>query len=177
MPSYSDRATILICRHCQQGVVVLEEEWIGDTPSREEIKKGGPITWRGFHWWPISGGTLHEAVPELIRSAFNEAVHAVSANCPRAGAVMARRTLEAIAADKGEVKGSLQQRLHALADRKLLVPTLADWAKEVRLLGNAGAHFDPIEDVSIDDARQLVGFMKELIHYLYVMPFELRRRA
>jgi hypothetical protein len=38
---------------------------------------------------------------------------------------------------------------------KVLVghPTLSDWAKEVRSVGNAGAHFDPLDDVSLADAR------------------------
>lgn len=176
LPTYSDQVTSLICRHCHQGVVVVEEKWIGDAPCRQGIRQGGQITWRGFHWWPNPGATLHEAVPSQIRGAFNEAVQAISANCPRAGAVMARRTLEAITVDKGESKGTLQQRLQALTDRNLLLPTLADWAKEVRLIGNAGAHFDPIEDVSQEDARHLANFIRELVHYMYVMPHELNKR-
>ncbi|CAO3439717.1 DUF4145 domain-containing protein [Azospirillum argentinense] len=175
-PTYSDRATVMICRHCHQGVLVLEEAWVGDNPAREQPKGGGVITWRGFHWWPNPGAVLHDAVPVHIRTAFNEAVQAVSANCPRAGVVMARRTLEAITADKGEDKGPLHQRLRALADKNLLVPTLADWAKEVRIIGNAGAHYDPMDEVSIEDARQLLGFMKDLMNYLYVMPAELTQR-
>jgi hypothetical protein len=89
---------------------------------------------------------------------------------------MARRTLEAIAVDKGETAGTLAQKLQQLAEKGHLLPTLADWAKEVRLVGNSGAHFDPIDDVSIDDARQLVEFIRELAKFLYVLPFELNER-
>jgi len=89
---------------------------------------------------------------------------------------MARRTLEAIAIDKGEPSGTLAQKLAQLSAKGLLHPTLADWAKEVRLIGNAGAHFDPFDDVSIDDARQLVEFIRELAKFLYVLPFELAER-
>jgi hypothetical protein len=45
--------------------------------------------------------------------------------------------------------------LKNLAARGLLLPTLADWAKEVRLVGNIGAHFDPMDTVSKDDAEKL----------------------
>src|SRR5689334_9001466 len=31
-PELLDRVSSLICRHCQQGVVVVEEEWVGESP-------------------------------------------------------------------------------------------------------------------------------------------------
>ena len=89
---------------------------------------------------------------------------------------MARRTLEAITVDQGETTGVLAQRLASMATKNLLQPTLADWAKEVRLVGNAGAHFDPINAVSKDDVAQLINFVQELSKYLYVLPFELNKR-
>jgi hypothetical protein len=115
-------------------------------------------------------------IPSEIADAFAESVTSLAANCPRASAVMARRTLEAITVDKGEVSGDLAGRLASLAAKGVLQPTLSDWAKEVRLVGNAGAHFDPIQKVSIDDARQLTDFVGELLKYLYELPSELARR-
>jgi hypothetical protein len=175
MPTFHERSTVLICRNCHQGVAVLEEQWTGKHRSVEQ-QGGGTISWKGFHWWPLVGASLHKAVPAFISSAFNEAVLALSANCPRAAAVMARRTLEAIATDKGEANGTLAQRLNNLSTKGFLHATLADWAKEVRLIGNAGAHFDPISDVSLVDARQLVDFIRELAKFLYVLPYELNER-
>jgi len=174
-PSFHQRAVVLICRNCRQGVAVLEEQWTGEHRSIE--RKGGGTIWsKGFHWWPLAGGTLHGAVPAAIAGAYNEAALALSANCPRAAAVMARRTLEAIATDKGETSGDLAKRLANMAAKGLLHPTLTDWSKEVRLMGNIGAHFDPINDVSPEDARQLIDFIRELAKFLYVLPFELNAR-
>ena len=62
---------------------------------------------------------------------------------------MARRTLEGIAFEQGEVKGDLVKRLDALSSRGILLYGLVDWAREVRLVGNVGAHFDPIAEVSL----------------------------
>jgi hypothetical protein len=70
----------------------------------------------------------------------------------------------------------LAVRLKNLAARGLLLPTLADWAKEVRLVGNIGAHFDPMDTVSKDDAEKLNTFVRELLRYLYELPAELARR-
>ncbi|MBI2883455.1 MAG: DUF4145 domain-containing protein [Candidatus Methylomirabilis oxyfera] len=175
IPTFHERATVLICRNCYQGVAVLEEQWTGEHRSIER-QGGGTISWKGFHWWPLVGASLHKAIPPSISSALNEVVLALSANCPRAAAVMARRTLEAIATDKGEGNGTLAQRLSNLSTKGFLHVTLADWAKEVRLIGNVGAHFDPISDISLDDARQLIDFIRELTKFLYVLPYELNER-
>jgi hypothetical protein len=88
---------------------------------------------------------------------------------------MARCALEGIVVDKGETKGRLVQRLRNLADKGVLLPTLADWSKEVRLLGNDAVH-DLTTDVSKEDADQLVEFIRELAKYLYVLPHELQQR-
>ena len=48
-------------------------------------------------------------------------------------------------------------------------------SKEVRLLGNDAVH-DLTTDVSMEDADQLVEFIRELAKYLYVLPHDLQRR-
>lgn len=48
-PDYSDKVTCMICRHSNQGVVVLEEKWIGSHPSRLVMSNGGEIIFRGIH--------------------------------------------------------------------------------------------------------------------------------
>jgi hypothetical protein len=174
-PVLIDQVTSLICRHCQQGVVVVEEQWTGEAPSKKQ-KGGGVISFRGIHWWPLPAARVSSDVPADIASAFGEAVTALAADCPRAAAVMARRTLEAITVEKGETTGSLAQRVKALSARGLLHPSLADWVNEVRLAGNIGAHFDPMQPMSKENAQELVNFVRELLKFLYEMPAELARR-
>jgi hypothetical protein len=170
-----DQVVVLICRHCDQGVAVIEEQMTGDHPSVAR-KGGGHIWWRGVHWWPFPGGVCDPAIPAGIQSTFDEACRAIAANCPRAGAVMARRTLEAVAVDQGERDGTLVKRLAVLTSRGLLPSTFSDWAKEVRLVGNVGAHFDLQEDVSVRDAEQLRDFIAELLNHLYILPSKLAAR-
>jgi hypothetical protein len=170
-----DRVTSLLCRHCNQAVVVVEERWVGESPAKE-ASRSGSVSYRGIYWWPLPDAQLSSDVPPNISEAFAEASTALMAQCPRAAAVMARRTLEAMADDKGETQGTLAQRLTALDQKGILHPSLSEWAKEVRLIGNVGAHFDPIEQVSINDARQLVSFVRELLQYIYELPAQLARR-
>ncbi len=173
--THYEQVSVLICHNCHQGVTVLEEMLVGGK-RKAERSGGGTISWKGFHWWPLPGMVAHAAIPVAIANALGEAVTALAADCPRAAAVMARRTLEAIAVDQGESTGVLAQRLANMASRNLLQPTLADWAKEVRLVGNSGAHFDPINPVTKSDATQLIEFVRELIKFIYILPFELNAR-
>jgi len=170
-----DRASSLICRNCKQGVVVIEEEWVGDYPKKQ-AKQGGTVSYRGIHWWPIPEANLSSDIPNDIAGVIAEAAGAIYANCPRASAVMSRRALEAICVDKEETKGDLKSRLETLKDKGILQPTLAEWAKEIRLIGNVGAHFDPMQTVSMEDANQLLLFVREIVKYIYELPAELARR-
>ena len=178
-PVLIDRVSALHCRSCRQGIVVVEEQHTGDHSWRDGDQgrfAGGVITWRGIHWWPAPEARVSSDVPIEIADAFSEAVRAMHAKCPRAAVVMARRTLEAITVDKGETKGRLADRLRKLGSKGILIPTLAEWSREVRLVGNAGAHFDPIKSVSTSDAEALISFVQELLRYLYELPADLSRR-
>jgi len=171
-----DQVSILHCRNCMQGVLVVEEQCVAERSWREGRSGGGAITWRGIHSWPTPDAETSPDVPQQIGEAFQEAVRALHANCPRASVVMARRTLEAITVEKGQTTGVLADRLKNMANAGILQPTLADWAKEIRLVGNTGAHFDPINPASKADAQQLISFVRELLRYLYELPAELARR-
>jgi hypothetical protein len=129
-----------------------------------------------MHWWPLPGAMISPDVPPKIGHTFDESVRAASAGCPRASAVMARRTLEAVADEQGATGSTLVARLQSLTSTGKLHPSLAEWVREVRLVGNRGAHFDPIEDVSPEDAKQLIGFVRELLRHVYELPAELNRR-
>lgn len=175
-PTYSDKVTSMVCRHCNQGVVVIEEEWIGDQPSRLGLSRGGEVNFRGIHWWPLPQSKLSNDIPAEVSNIYYEAVITYYAKAPRATAVMLRRTVEAIVVNLGETKGSLAQRLQNLSDKNILQSSLSDWAKEVRLIGNQGAHYDPANEVTMEDATQLLTFVQELMKYIYELPAELQRR-
>jgi hypothetical protein len=168
-----DQVSVLRCRNCGQGVAVVEEKRIGDKPHAEGTS--GTVWFKGIFWWPLPHSRLPTEVPETVRAAYAEAARTLAADCPRASIVMSRRCLEAVVVDKGKTTGTLNERLAALAAANVLHPTLAEWAKEVRLSGNLGAHFDPLTSVSRDDAARLLIFVRELLRFLYELPAELQR--
>lgn len=95
---------------------------------------------------------------------------------------MFRRSLEAIIRDRGSAAavkalddGNLAAGLRVMADEKDLDPTLAEWAKEIRLAGNVGGHFDPMDDVQPEEAEDLGKLLRSVLTYLYEMPARLKR--
>jgi len=170
-----DQVTSLECRNCHQPVIVIEQEFVGDTPSTKK-HSGGYVSYRGLFWWPFQGIEIFPDIPEIIQNILNEAKISYSVQCYRASAVMSRRTLEAITVEKGEMTGVLATRIKNLISKGILDKTLGEWATEIRLIGNSGAHFDPIYDVEKEDANQIILFIDELIKYVYIMPAEIARR-
>lgn len=170
-----DRVTSLNCRNCQQPTIVFEEKFIADTSAREK-HSGGIISWRGFFWWPFLNVHSVKDVPSEITAALMEAKTCYSAQCFRASAVMARRTLEAIIADKNASEKSLYAGIKKLKELEIIDKNLLEWATEVRLIGNNGAHFDPIDSVTKEDAQNVILFIEQLIKFIYSMPAEIARR-
>jgi Domain of unknown function (DUF4145) len=170
-----ERAATLVCAHCGQGVEVIEELWIGDR-LWIDATVGGSFSWRGVFWWPLPAAQRTADVPLAISECLSEATQCLWANCPRAAAVMARRTLEAVCEDKGATGQTLAANVKSLFATGQLPKPLMDWADEVRLIGNQGPHFDVKNPVTRADANELLRFLDDLLRYVYELPGELARR-
>jgi hypothetical protein len=170
-----DRVTSMVCRNCNQPIIVIEEEYIGEKPKLKN-KEGGFIKYVGHFWWPLENVKVNDKYPLNIRKVFSEAIICFYSNCFSASAVMSRRTIEAIAKDKGFSEGNLIDKIKSMKEKGVLQQALADWANEVRLIGNQGAHFDPINKVEEADAKQIIEFIEELIKYIYILPNELEEK-
>src|SRR6266436_4428212 len=65
-----------------------------------------------------------------------------------------------------------------IAAKGLITEPLRQFAHEVRLEGNDGAHPDPdgLENVTPKDADDIIEFTREYLHHVYVMPAKLAAR-
>lgn len=173
---YIDQVAILECRSCNQRIVVIEEQYINNTPMRLNQEKGGVLNFRGFFWWPMNSLKSNEDIPNDISESYNEGVTCLAASCPRAATVMFRRTLEAITLDKGFKERTLNSSLEKMFNEGALPLSFKEWVSELRLVGNVGAHFDPLTKVEIKDAKDMQDFIEELINHVYIIPAQLERR-
>jgi len=119
---------------------------------------------------------VEDGIPEGdIANDLIEAQKCYDIGAARASAAMCRRSLQAAALHLG---ASSEKRLQLQIDDLDITKDLKDWAHQVRIIGNAGAHpeKDGLENVTLDDALEAIHFAEEFFNYVFVMPERVRRR-
>lgn len=120
------------------------------------------------------------SVPAHVPESIARAVLQAERNFPtngneEASAMMYRRSLELALKDKfPALTGTLASRIKQLVQRKELPQAMADWADEIRDLGNDAAH-----DPNVVERSQLTmirGFTDATLRYLYTLPAEIEAR-
>jgi len=176
---YDEQVAILQCQGCNQNVIVIEEKYVGGRRQRDG-GNAGTIQWRGIHWWPMPGMQPGDPdVPAPVAEAIAEGTRCLAARSPRAAAAMFRAALGEVVTDRGSDdargKRTLAAQLAQMATDGALDSTLADWASHIRAIGNAGAHPNELDPVSLAEAQDLARLTDALIDYLYVYPARVRR--
>jgi uncharacterized protein DUF4145 len=87
---------------------------------------------------------------------------------------MAGRALQAALKDKGAKKDRLVDQVKELGTAGILPKPMEEWAEEIRILRNIGAHQDD-EEVEVDaqDAKDIVKFTDYFLIYIYNLPREI----
>jgi hypothetical protein len=110
-----------------------------------------------------------------LASAYEQAVKAVDCKSWDAAATMARRAVQVITRSfLPKSTADLRAEIDELVKRQELPKSMGEWAHEVRLLGNVGAHPDAVvTGASEADARQVLTYVGYLILYLIDIPQEI----
>jgi Domain of unknown function (DUF4145) len=166
-----EQVVILRCAACNTSVVSIEY-------CNKHADEGDE--WLGQHWWPMTGlATFGDGVPEPITSTFEEGIRAMAINAPRAAAVMFRATLAEIIEHKGSAaarsKDSLYEKLKQMSNDGTLHPSISEWAAEIRLLGNVGAHPEAQNAITNSESRELAQLTRQLIEFMYEIPAKIAR--
>lgn len=165
----TQQVVVIECMGCSGKSVVIEEATGSSHPNM-------PL--QGVHWWPdpSSAGAFDESdetgpVPVGVAAAYNEGVRCLTAQAPNAAAAMFRTAAAQIVEDKGSEnarKGrDLRDRIDRMIAEGTLLKSVGEWSHHVRLVGNAGAHSERSDGVSMDEADALREFLRELIAFLY----------
>ncbi|MFB7663975.1 DUF4145 domain-containing protein [Kitasatospora sp. NPDC056138] len=145
------------CDRCGQGVLAVEEDY-------------------GFGWdgepavvWPKKVRSTTYPIPEALWREQDEAKRCFSAKAYTAAAVMVRRTLEGVCVEQGVRSGrdTLVTMLRKLKDQDKIDDRLLEWAQELRMLGNEGAHYTG-RAVDPEDVADGLALADALLDYLYV---------
>ena len=169
VPDGTERSVILKCMGCDKSIVVIER-----------TQSMAPPTYRPVHWWPLDGASdLDQSIPQDVSSAYSEGQRALSVKAPRAAAVMFRGMLAHVVKDKGspaaQAKHTLFDRLEQMSNDGSLHPSLVEWARDIRILGNAAAHPDSLDPISEDEAADLARLCRQLLNVIYEVPARIAR--
>lgn len=108
-------------------------------------------------------------IPKTVLSTFEESLNCHANGCFVSSAIMVRRTLEEICADRGATGNNLKARVENLGSKIVLPQELLEAMDELRLLGNDAAHLEAkdYEDISDTELNVAIEFTKEILKSLY----------
>lgn len=109
------------------------------------------------------------ALPSSILASLEEAVACHAVGAYRACALMVRRVLEELCADRNADGKDLKARLQDLGSNVVVPRELLDAADELRLLGNDAAHIEAksYDAIGATEAALAIELAKELLKAVY----------
>lgn len=153
------------CHNCDRAIFVRS------SATQYEHVSTGSLTIETVY--PSNEIVVSEYIPEGIASDFIEASKDYNVSSYKSSVVMARRTIQKTCLNLGATKGKkLYQQIEELKVSGKLHPDLASLATEIRFLGNDGAHpeDDGLDEVSKEDAKEILDLTEEFLDDLYVRP-------
>ena len=109
--------------------------------------------------------------PQQVGRPWEQAHKALDTESWDAAAAMGGKALEAAARELGAKAGTLAKMIDELGTVGVLPRAMIEWAHEIRLLRNVGAHAD--DAVAPEDARDMVEFLDLFLHYALTLPEEI----
>lgn len=156
------------CGNCAGYVLIL---WSGD---RHGYGPGGLHDYKAMPW-PLGLIEPPEHWPPAVRRHWKQAHDSLKNENFDAASVMARSSLQAALRGRGAKGKDLYGEIDDLASKGILPPTIQDWSHEVRELARSSAHPQPEdEEVSAEDATDVVQFLDYLMEYLYDLPKQIQ---
>jgi hypothetical protein len=130
-----------------------------------------------FSWQPIKA--IVQEVPDVppgIDEAAGEAIAALTIGANKAAVLMCRAVIEATAKNHGINTGTLSGKIGQLNEQRVITPSTADAAHEIRHLGNDMAHGDfATTTVTPEEAAEVVEITEALLAEVYQRPAQIQR--
>ncbi len=165
-------SVVLYCRGCGEGVyfrlsgIDFRDEDITVRIDAESVED----------YYPRKVLTIDPAIPKEIGDDFNEANRCFSVEAKKATVTMCRRVLQNTCVSKGASPNTdLVEQIDELESKRTINPSMKDVAHTIRKIGNWGAHpqDDPLKDVTLDDASEILKFTSEFLDEVFVRPARL----
>jgi Domain of unknown function (DUF4145) len=107
-------------------------------------------------------------LPARVGRIYNEVRSVVLAQLPIMGGFGLRAIVESVCADKKMSGRNLEEKIDALVDAGLLIPTAAAVLHKLRFMGNSAAH--DMKAHSLSDIEAALSVVEILLRQVYVLP-------
>lgn len=118
----------------------------------------------------VYANKFKDAVPSESLLDFKEGVLCLANKCSRAAVSMFRRSLQSALIERGA--NPKEDLIDQIKNATFLTQDIKDWAHNIRIFGNWGAHpqDDNLKDVDNKLAEETQSFLEEFFNYVYIMP-------
>jgi hypothetical protein len=109
------------------------------------------------------------SIPPPIQKALEEAIKCHAQRCFVASAIMVRKTLEELCADRKASGANLKERITDLGSKVILPKELLEGLDALRLLGNDAAHLESkvYDQIGVEEVEIGIEFTKEVLKAVY----------
>lgn len=118
----------------------------------------------------------HESLPAPIAEDWVDAQKVFGVEAVKAAAVMCRRILYGVLLEKKCKEHPLHEGIAELLSKVRLPQIVEEWLKEIKEDGHDAAHPFRALNVPAENVAETMGYTKELLRFVYVEPFELKKR-
>lgn len=158
---------VLLCSTCSQPTLERDESRVPGGPNGKRPPRGSSPELL----YPVPE-RLSVSLPAQIGKMYQETLR-VEKHSPRACAMMAGLTLEAVCQHEQARGSTLSERLNHLVASERIPSTLAEMAHQLRHLRNMGAHLTE-EEILPEYVPIIIDFVEAILEYLYVAPAKIR---
>lgn len=121
--------------------------------------------------YPVIKTSLY-SLPSPLKKAYEAALKVKSMD-PNSFALLAGQTLESVCRYEQAQGKTFHEKLKYLAQKGRIPDTLAEMARQVRLLRNLAAH-DAKDEVTEKDVPFILEFLEAILEYLYIAPAKIK---
>lgn len=163
------------CRSCE-GLTIAEVEDLSKSGKKPESRTGECVIpddglYRLCSLYPRPETPYApEHTPDACAKFFIEAKDNLTRQRYETAVMLCRKALDIATSyiEPEENTTSLAKRLSLLKEQVKITPEMADWAKIIRLDGNASAHSD--ENFTEQEAREIISFTETFLLYAFTLP-------
>ncbi|HEX8489443.1 MAG TPA: DUF4145 domain-containing protein [Chthoniobacterales bacterium] len=158
------------CDTCKKPAIFYRED-VGDGFDSDSY----------FRIYPPPQRHAGYSLPKIVRDSYEDAVGCEGAKAWIACVVMVGRTLEAVCKEFDPGTKNVFEGLRSLHRKGIISNELLEWANELRVLRNLGAHATS-EKIDVLDATGALDFLQAILEIMYDLrprfeEFKKRRKA